>query len=98
MALIIEKALVESSNIKAIGYDATSRVLQVEFINGSVYNYLEVPSEQHQAIMNPPVEFDGSHGKYLNARIKGSFEFEKIKEPTVLPKTKKSPVTPKESV
>lgn len=64
---------VSSSNIASIGYDQATHILEVEFLNGSVYQYLNVPSPVHQALMNA-----GSHGTYLNAEIKPRYQFRKL--------------------
>lgn len=64
---------VESSNIASIGYDEASRTLEVEFLNGSVYEYSGVPPEEHRGLMDA-----GSHGKYLNANIKGRYSYTKV--------------------
>jgi hypothetical protein len=34
---------VESSNIAAIGYESASATLEVEFMNGTLYEYYGVP-------------------------------------------------------
>ena len=34
---------VESSNIESIGYDERSQTLEIEFLNGGVYQYFDVP-------------------------------------------------------
>ena len=62
---------VESSNITSIGFDAST--LEVEFTNGSIYQYAGVPCEVHTALM--AVE---SKGKFLNARIKNKYPFTKL--------------------
>lgn len=54
---------VESSNIKSIGYE--DETLEVEFLNGSIYQYYNVPKDLFDGIMNAD-----SHGKYLNEYIK----------------------------
>lgn len=54
---------VESSNIKSIGYE--DETLEVEFLNGSIYQYYNVPQDLFDGIMNAD-----SHGKYLNEYIK----------------------------
>lgn len=64
---------VSSSNIAAIGYDQAMQILEVEFLNGSVYQYLNVPPPVHQALMAA-----GSHGTYLNSQIKGHYQFRKL--------------------
>ena len=39
----MERTRVSSSNIRAIGYDPQSQALELEFLNGGIYQYLGVP-------------------------------------------------------
>jgi len=64
---------VESSNIKSIWYDNINSILEVEFNNNSVYQYLSVPEYEYIWIMNAE-----SHWKYLNSNIKPFYEFKPI--------------------
>jgi hypothetical protein len=41
---------VQSSQIKAIGYDAPSETLRVQFNSGAVYDYAGVPAGAHTAL------------------------------------------------
>ena len=47
-----EVVLVASSLIKAVGYDADSRVLEVLFNSGLTYSYEGVPPTLHQGLMD----------------------------------------------
>jgi hypothetical protein len=49
----MERQLVQSSNVYSVGYDAEKRRLEVEFVNGGVYEYLDVPPEKHEACWRP---------------------------------------------
>ncbi|MDR7089960.1 KTSC domain-containing protein [Cellvibrio fibrivorans] len=64
---------VESSNVAAVGYDEDSSTLQVEFKNGTTYQYFDVP--QHQFIGLRDAD---SVGGYLAAHIKGSYRYSKV--------------------
>lgn len=64
---------VTSSNIASIGYDANSQTLEIEFLNGGVYQYFDVPQHVHQELMNA-----SSHGQYLAQNIKGVYRFSKV--------------------
>ena len=59
-----------SSNIARFKYDPTSRVLAVEFKNGGVYNYFDVPDSAFEEMKNA-----GSRGQYLAQRIKGAYRY-----------------------
>jgi KTSC domain len=69
----MERTPVTSSNISAIGYDADSQTLEVEFTNGSVYQYSSVPSDEYEGFMNAD-----SKGKYLHANIKDRYPHVRI--------------------
>jgi hypothetical protein len=56
---------VSSSNIRAIGYEPNTQTLQVEFHNGSSYEYYAVPITVHAGLMAA-----NSHGSYFDAHIK----------------------------
>ena len=64
---------VSSSNIQAIGYDAKSRLLEIEFIGGSIYEYYLVPTETHQELMKA-----GSKGSYFHRQIRNSYKYRRV--------------------
>lgn len=59
---------VSSSNLASIGYDAESFVLEVEFNNGRVYQYFDVPQGTYDELMS-----SSSKGSYMNNVIKKQF-------------------------
>lgn len=70
----MERQYVSSSNIASIGYDADNMVLGVEFLNGSIYQYYDVPQIIYDGLMAAD-----SHGKYLAAYIKkGGYRYTRI--------------------
>ena len=64
---------VSSSNISSIGHDSSSNTLEVEFHDGSIYQYYGVPESEYNELMNA-----SSHGQYLNEYIKGKYSYRKI--------------------
>ena len=60
----------ESSNISRFAYDDASRVLKVEFTNGSVYDYFDVPDHVFSGMRNA-----SSKGQYLAQQIKGNYRY-----------------------
>lgn len=64
---------VESSNIESIGYDSNSQTLEIEFLNGSIYQYFDVPQHIYDELISAD-----SHGKYLAANIKGYYRYSKV--------------------
>ena len=64
---VIERVPVASSNLQCVGYDETTRTLTIEFRNGSVYEYADVPPEVHDELMHAE-----SHGKYFHRQIRNA--------------------------
>lgn len=60
----------ESSNLSRIGYDSGNQILMVQFKNGSLYNYYDVPDQVYQGMRIAP-----SKGQYLAQNIKGSYRY-----------------------
>lgn len=70
----MQRKRVTSSNIKSIGYDRELKVLEVEFLTETVYQYQNVPYTRYQALM-----LADSKGKYFNAMIKNRYEYKKVR-------------------
>jgi|GEM_PF-68575 len=69
----MEMISVESSNVEAIGYEEESRTLQVEFKNGGMYQYFDVPQHVFEELRDAD-----SIGKYLAYSIKGNYRYSKV--------------------
>jgi hypothetical protein len=69
----MQRVPVSSSTIAEIGYDEPRRILEILFKNSSVYQYFDVPPQEHQSLMQA-----SSHGQYLNANIKGRFRYARV--------------------
>lgn len=66
---------VESSNIKAIGYDPANKVLKVQFLSGVTWQYSGVPPEEHAALMDAE-----SKGSYFARHIRDLYEASAVEE------------------
>ncbi|UWU75568.1 KTSC domain-containing protein [Bradyrhizobium huanghuaihaiense] len=64
---------VTSSNVAEIGYDADSRILEVVFKTGSVYQYFEVPRQIYEALMQA-----SSIGGFINSNVKGQYRYARV--------------------
>lgn len=70
----MEMTQVESSNIAAVGYDEEEKELQIEFNNGKIYAYKDVPIELFNGLVVAK-----SVGKYFHANIRnGGFEYAEV--------------------
>lgn len=66
---------VKSSNVEQIGYDDLTQTLQVNFKNGSKYQYYEIPADLYKAFRGAP-----SIGNFIAKHIKGKYLTVKIEE------------------
>lgn len=69
----MEKIPVTSSNVESIGYDEDSSTLEVEFKNGTTYQYFDVPANIFAGLRDA-----SSVGGYLAANIKGTYRYSKV--------------------
>lgn len=56
---------VESSNLSEVGYDPATKILEIAFTRGGVYQYFAVPDSVHQDLMAAT-----SIGRYFDLNIK----------------------------
>jgi len=69
----MERYLVASSNITSIGYDETTQTLEVEFLNGTLYQYYNVPPNMYEQLMQA-----GSKGRFVNTYIKNAYPYSRV--------------------
>ncbi|MCK9446257.1 KTSC domain-containing protein [bacterium] len=48
----MDRLSVSSSDIRSIGYDSQSLILEVEFISGDIYQYFNVPKHLYDILIN----------------------------------------------
>ncbi|WP_306992718.1 KTSC domain-containing protein [Amycolatopsis thermophila] len=64
---------VSSTALASVGYDATRRVLEVEFRHHGIYRYLGVESAIHRALLDAD-----SKGQYFQERIRDRYPCERV--------------------
>src|SRR5207253_6866093 len=64
----IPRECVISNAIASIGYSQRRRIVEIEFVNGAVYRYLEVAPSVYRELMAAD-----SKARYYDANIKGSY-------------------------
>ena len=69
----MDRQIVSSSNIVSVGYDAASETLEVEFQNGSVYQYYNVGQNTYDELMTAQ-----SKGKFIAYQIKNAFPYSRV--------------------
>ena len=69
----IPRVAVRSSNRRSVGYDRWAQRLEIEFRNGRVYAYFEVPEHIHSQLMDAP-----SKGRYFHYYIKRHYQYRRL--------------------
>lgn len=68
MPLTIETVAIDSSSMSRVSYHHDQAILQIEFHDGSVYRYLDVPIHAYRELIRA-----NSKGKHFNHRIRNAF-------------------------
>jgi hypothetical protein len=69
----VNRDSVASSNISSIGYDEPAQTLEVEFKDGSVYQYYNVQRALYEQLMQA-----GSKGQFLHYNIKNVYPYSRV--------------------
>jgi hypothetical protein len=69
----VDRQPVTSRALRSVGYNEQSSVLEIEFQNGTVYEFFDVPKVVHESLLAAP-----SIGRFFDAWIKPRFEFREI--------------------
>jgi hypothetical protein len=73
--ILVERFIVESTNINTIGFNKELKFLDVEFKTsaGKIYRYSDVEEDTYEDLINAK-----SIGKYYLSYIKGKYEVEQL--------------------
>lgn len=70
----MDRVAVESTNLSSVGYDEDSSILEVEFNDGSVYQYYSVPYYVFNELLTA-----SSKGKYFHKNVKeAGYQYQRI--------------------
>jgi len=62
-----------SSSLTSVGYHPKRQILEVEFVDGDVYQYLDVPRQTYEEFLQAE-----SMGQYMNWQIKERFRYRRM--------------------
>lgn len=82
----VDRIRVQSSNIASVGYDPPRYLLEIEFLNGSIYQYARIPSHIYEAFMDAP-----SKGSFFLRFIRDQYPTTKISDSTTTPSPDPTP-------
>ncbi|WP_343226717.1 KTSC domain-containing protein [Lysobacter auxotrophicus] len=57
-----------------MGYDAQSKILEIEFESGAVYKYFDVSPDLHAGLINA-----ASKGAYFADHLRWAFDYEMVR-------------------
>jgi hypothetical protein len=69
----MDRVRVTSSSIASAGYSAEGSTLEVEYLNGSVYQYFAVPKSVFDSLL-----MSDSKGTFVSERIRGHYPYRRI--------------------
>jgi hypothetical protein len=69
----MDRIIVNSSNIITVGYNADSKILEVEFRTGKVYQYEDVPEDIYQELMAA-----SSKGQFFHDNVMNQYNFTEV--------------------
>ena len=64
---------VDSSAIASVGYDRDTCVLEIEFVEGDVYQYFAVPRRVHRELLAAD-----SMGRYFQSQIRDRYGYQRV--------------------
>jgi len=64
---------VTSSNIISVGYDRSSSTMEIEFKDGRLYQYFEVPEQVYRNLLTAP-----SVGIFFYQSIRGQYQYARL--------------------
>ncbi len=70
----IKRSAVQSSNVASVGYSRELRALEIEFVRGAVYRFLEVPPNLHRRLLAAE-----SKGRFIAENLRGKYQFVRVR-------------------
>lgn len=64
---------VPSTNLASVGYDVATQTLEIEFSNGTIYQYYNVAEPLFEQLMQAP-----SKGQFLNVYIRNAYPYSRV--------------------
>ncbi len=73
MAIPVERQSVKSRILRSVGYDESTKILEIEFHTGLVYQYAGVPAKVYTDLMR-----SGEIGKYFSEKVRPRFHTKQV--------------------
>ena len=69
----MERQPVKSRILRSVGYDDSTKIMEIEFQNGLVYQYTGVPPKIYADLMHA-----GEIGKYFSEKVRPRFQTKQV--------------------
>lgn len=66
----MERMRVKSGSIRAIGYDESEQILEIELRHGGIYQYFGVSKKIYDGLMRSPPAYGTYHARYIKNRYR----------------------------
>jgi len=73
VVIYLERLPVKSRILRSVGYDASTKILEIEFQNGLVYQFLNVPPKVSADLMR-----SDEIGKYFTDKVRSRFQTKQV--------------------
>ncbi len=73
MVILLERQSVKSVILRSVGYDERTKILEIEFHSGLVYQYSGVPLKIYKDLMH-----SGEIGKYFSDKVRTQFRTKQV--------------------
>jgi KTSC domain len=71
--ILLERQTVKSRILRSMGYDESTKILEIEFQTGLVYQYAGVPPKVYQELIR-----SDEIGKYFTDKVRNRFRTKQI--------------------
>jgi hypothetical protein len=73
VVILLEGHAVKSVILRSVGYDDSTKILEIEFHSGLVYQYLGVPLKVYTDLMR-----SGEVGKFFSEKVRTQFRTKQV--------------------
>ena len=78
----MDREIVVSISVRAVGYDKEASTLEIEFCDSSVYQYADVPEEVFTGFLDSlGLSLEKTDLKYFAKNIKGQYKQKTVRRP-----------------
>jgi hypothetical protein len=73
VGILLERLPVKSRILRSVGYDDSTKILEIEFQNSLIYQFLDVPPKVYADLMH-----SGEIGKYFTDKVRTRFRTKQV--------------------